>query len=319
MVIAIGPVAQVASILLAYFMPIEKYIGRVIGLDFPMMLITVIFLLWLVGHNGRHFRLKYIIYTLKYSLALIPHALSQTLLAQLDLLMISFFIGESAAGIYSMGCTIGLLAYTAMAQIMASWSTWVYRRLDEKQLAPVKKNSALILTIGLLLSIALVFMSPELVTVFLPSDYKYAVYVIMPLVAGNFFQFIYLFFYDIGYYNKKTTAIAAASIITALFNFILNLVFIPMYGFIAAAYTTLASYALLALLNYLIVRHSNVKSIYNLKFMLFLSVICLVLAICAYLLIDYIAIRYMLLAILIIIIFKYSGKRMIQLLKGFRS
>lgn len=312
MVLAVGPVAQVLSVLLAFFMPMDKYIGRVIGLDIPMIVIAVVFMIWLIVHGGRHFKIAYVLLTLRYSIALIPHALSQTLLTQLDLLMISFFIGMSAAGVYSMGYTIGLLAYTAMTQVMASWSTWVYRRFDEGLSAPVKKNSATVLLAGFLLSVMLIFVAPELITIFLPADYKDAIYILMPLAAGNFFQFLYLFFYDIGYYKKKTTFIAAASVVTALFNFVFNLIFIPRFGFYAAAYTTLASYMLLALLNYLIVRHDGIGEIYDVRFMVLLGALCLLLMAVSLLLVGFIAIRYLVLLVFLAIILKLKGKQILQ-------
>ena len=54
--------------------------------------------------------------------------------------------------------------------------------------------------------------------------------------------------------QKKTTYIMAGTIVAAIVNIILNYIFIHLYGFIAAAYTTLAAYSLFAALHYIISR-----------------------------------------------------------------
>lgn len=315
MIIAIGPFSQVVSVILALVLPSDKYIGRVLGLDIAMIIVSLVLMVWLVKNRHHTFKLNYVLFTLRYSIAIIPHSLSQILLTQLDLLMISYFIGSAEAGIYSMAYTIGLLGYTALSQVMGSWSTWVYRRFDEKALSPVRSHSALVVFFGLLASLVLMLLSPELVRIFLPPQYEPAIYVLMPLVAANFFQFVYLFFYDVGYYNKKTALIAIASTVTAVMNFGLNLLLIPRYGFLAAAYTTLASYMVLAFLNYLIARKFGVSDIYKLPVFAVCCAMCLITMIASVALIDFPWIRIVLLAAIVTAACFTTGKPFVKLAK----
>jgi len=53
------------------------------------------------------------------------------------------------------------------------------------------------------------------------------------------------------FYAKRTVMISVFSLFCGALNIILNYQFIPEYGYIAAAYTTLFCFALLALLHYL--------------------------------------------------------------------
>lgn len=315
MIIVVGPLGQILSIVIALILPTDKYIGRVLGPDLPVIAISIIFMLWLVIKGYRSFKLNYVLFTLQYSIAIIPHTVSRYLITSLDLLMISYFIGTSAAGIYSMGYTIGNLGYSILAQIMSSWSTWVYRRLDEESFEPVRSKSTLILLGGLLISLALMLVSPELVRIFLPNQYEPAIYVLMPLASANFFQFAYLFFYDVCYHNKKTALIATASVATAILNFLLNLVFIPRYGFIAAAYTTLASYIVLMALNYIIARKYSVQNIYRLPVFVGCSILCIAMMFVSIMLVDYMWLRFSLLLILIFIFAFAKGREYFNLAK----
>ena len=58
-------------------------------------------------------------------------------------------------------------------------------------------------------------------------------------------------------FYKKTTFATVASTIAAVSNIILNYIFIKLFGFVAAGYTTMVCYALLALLHYINVKNKN--------------------------------------------------------------
>ena len=57
-------------------------------------------------------------------------------------------------------------------------------------------------------------------------------------------------FSTIEFYYEKTKGIMYASLAAALLNIILNYIFINIYGYIAAAYTTLFCYMMLSLAHY---------------------------------------------------------------------
>lgn len=291
--LSIGSISQVLSLFLALIMTNDKYIGRVIGLDGAyVVILAVLFAFFLV--KKCKFRLKYIKFTLRYSLPLVPHVLSQDILAQFDLIMITYFVGSAAAGVYSMAYTIGLLGYTLVSQAMSSWSTWVYRRLEENNRKTIKNASKTIIILGTYIMLVLMAIASDVVYIFLTSDYYSAVYIIGPLVVGSLFRFFYLFFYDIGYFNKKTKLIAACSIFAAVANFILNSIFIPQFGFIAAAYTTMFSYFLLMFLNYCVAKNEFISEVYDVKILVLCIVMALVWMILMMLLIDLVVVRYLL-------------------------
>lgn len=273
-VLCSGPASQFLSVGLAYLFPSKKYWGRVLGLDAAYIIISIVFLLWIFFAGRRKFRIKQLQRTVLFTIPIIPHLLSQMVLTQCDLIMISSLTSSDKSGLYSMGHTIGFLALTVMSQVMASWSPWVYRKLKEKNETMVYANAKLVFLLGAFLSIGLLTISTELVHLFLASSYAPCIYIIPPLVLSMFFQFCYIFFYDLEYYYKKPNWIAVSSIVAAVLNLILNFIFIPAYGYLAAGYTTMASYSALLFCSYLFVRKLNVSDIYPLGY--FVKTGCLV-------------------------------------------
>lgn len=275
--ILVGPVAQVLSVVIAFLMPSDKFIGRVVGLDIIYLIVSAVLLVWVfVILRKTKMRMKYVSSSLRFSIPLIPHLLSQVVLTQCDLVMITAMVGADASGIYSMGHTIGFLAFTVMTQVLAAWSPWVYRRLDEGNLDAIRSNFKLVLVLGIILSLGLLAISPELVDIFLPESYGPAKLIIPALVVAMFMQFCYIFFYDVEYYRKRTSLIAVASITAAVLNLILNFVFIPRIGFLAACYTTLFSYFVLFFMNYLFSRRLEVHRVYDVRYF-FVAIIAMLL------------------------------------------
>ena len=70
---------------------------------------------------------------------------------------------------------------------------------------------------------------------------------------------------NIEQFEKKTVGMAFATIFAALSNFILNSIFIPQIGYIAAAYTTLISFLILLFIHMLLVKKIGLSCVYSTK------------------------------------------------------
>lgn len=310
-----SPVAQIISLVLVYFMASNKYLGRIIGVDIFNIITGVIFGILIIYKGKFTLKKKYVAPALAISVPLIPHLLSQVLLSNCDLLMIKNLSGESQAGIYSMAYTISNVLYLVLIQLFKPWSPWVYRRLKNDEIDSIKENSSILVTIAAFLSIGLFTIAPDAIKIFLNIEYLPSANIVAPICTGIFFQIMYIFFYDIEYYNKKTKNIAIFSVIAAIINVILNYICIKQFGYYAAAYTTLISYLILSILHYFGMKKVEKRNLYNIKYFLFLSIsICLISIISTIYINNYI-IRYSLLIIALIFVAIKYGKKTINIIK----
>ena len=69
-----------------------------------------------------------------------------------------------------------------------------------------------------------------------------------------FFIYLYDMFSTVSFYHEKTLLMSVSSIIGAVLNIVLNIVFIPIFGYIAAGYTTLICYMVYAAFHYMLMR-----------------------------------------------------------------
>lgn len=318
-VLCSGPVCQILSILLSYIMPKSKYIGRVIGLDAVYCVVAIVLLVWLFTSRKHHFKKKYIQSTLSFTVPVIPHLLAQLVLTQCDLIMITYFSGSDKSGIYSMGHTVGFLAFTVMVQIMAVWSPWVYRKLEEKNFKSIYQNASYIILMGAYLTIGLMTVEPELVKIFLTEEYLPCMYIIPPLALSMFMQFTYIFLYDLEYYYKKPYWIAATSAIAAILNIILNLIFIPRFGYLAAGYTTLASYFVLLGLNFVLVKKLGSKYTYRTSVLITCVGTVFGYMFLTFALLNQILVRYLIIVGITIVIFVKEMKNLKMLLRTLKG
>lgn len=317
-VLSVGPISQFLSVGLSYVLENDKYIGRVIGLDFVYLLVAVCLIVWMFVGRRPKFKTKYVKTTLAFTIPIIPHLLSQMVLTQCDLVMISCFCGSSKSGIYSMGHTVGFLALTVMSQIMASWSPWVYRRMEDKEFKTIFDNSKLIVLVGAYISIGLLTISTELIKIFLTDVYSPCIYIVPTLVVAMFFQFIYIFVYDFQFFNKKAKSIAASSIVAAIFNLITNYIFIPKFGFLAAGFTTLASYFVLLMINYFFTVRIGINKVYDIKQLFAWTIVVGVYALICVKLKNEFIVRYIMFIGFSLVLLKIKSRDLIRLLKNFK-
>lgn len=277
MVMTTGPISQILSIFLIVCMSNCTHIGRIIGLDSAYVIIAAILLIYLARKrnsiNCRCF-FAYAKESLLFTIPLIPHLLSQMVITQFDLTLISNLAGADKSGIYSMGHTIGNLAFTMLTQIMCAWSPWVYRRLRDNNTALVKAGSKYLLMLGFWLSCGLITISPEMVHLLLPPDYYPTITVVPALVFSMYLQFLFLFEYDLEYYHKRTGWIAAGSSIAAGINIALDIALIPVFGYQIACIVTCISCLVLVGFNLIEARKLGFQKYYNLKAMI-VTTICL--------------------------------------------
>lgn len=229
-------------------------------------------------------------YILRLNIPLIPHYLAGNILNTADRIMIRDIVGESQAGIYSLAYSVSLIMTVFNQAIVQTLEPWIYKRIKMKEYSSLEKaiNPFLVCVAGL--NIILILFAPEAIRLFAPAEYYEAIYVVPPIAMGVFFQFMYTFFAPFEFYYEKTRYITIATFVGAVVNIGLNVIFINLFGYIAAGYTTLICYILFAAMHYMFMRKIckdslNCITVYNKKKLVIVSLLFLgigILILCTY-------------------------------------
>lgn len=243
----------------------DRYIGRLLGITLPSFLIALYIVIYFFRKAKPGNKNHSLSWGLKYSIPIVPHGLGQVVLNQFDRIMITSMVGSSFSGIYSFGYNIYSIVIITAQSLDNVWNPWFYEQMQAANTLQIKKKSSIYVRIMTLFTCAIICVSPEIVKILGAREYWDAVYCVVPIMAGGFFTFLYTLPVAVEYYYEKTTLIAAGTIGAALINIALNYIFIGKFGYIAAAYTTLATYIIYFIFHYCIASHIEKESLFSLK------------------------------------------------------
>ena len=248
-------------------------------------------------YKGRCFFDKdYWAYAAKFNIPLIPHYLSLIVLGQSDRIMIRYYCGDSDAGIYSFAYQIASAINVFISAINGSRVPWTYEQLKLRKFDSLKKitNALVVMMAGITLAICLI--SPEIIGILGTAAYKVAIYVIPVVTLGVYFTFVYDLYASIEFYFGATQYVMIASTTGAILNILLNAIFIPKFGFIAAAYTTLICYMAFMAMHFIfskkVLRKQNIyEAVYNNSFIIIISIAILAIGLASMFTFDYLYLR----------------------------
>ena len=247
----------------------SRYIGKILGVILPTAIMGIVFYIRFLVQGKVFYNREYWIYALKIGLPMIPHGLAIILLAQMDRIMIKDILGDAEAGLYIFGYTFASLLMIFTNAIGQAWLPWFNETLYAGGGERIRQIQKKLVLLGCFLSFGFVVVAPEgLMLLAISNDsYWVAKTVVPPVVLGTLAQYFYTNYVNIEIFLKKTPFIAAGSCIAALINYVLNAAFIPKYGYVAAAYTTLASYVVLMIMHFVMVRFVLRQKVYDDIFM----------------------------------------------------
>lgn len=251
----------------------------------------------------RFFDKKYWLYALRFNIPLMPHYLAQIVLNQSDRLMINSIVGPSEAAYYSVAYTIAMVLQIFNNSVSATMNPWIYKTIKKGHVEKIAPVSYSVLIIIGLLNVAVILIAPEVLLIMAPESYSAAIWVIPPVTASVYFMFLYNLFATFEYYYEKTHYVAVATMIGAVVNIVLNAWLIPIFGFVAAGYTTLLCFVLYSIAHYLFMRrvcnqYMDGYRVYDARLIIAIGAGLIVLSILIMMLYNTIVIRYLLLGFL---------------------
>lgn len=230
------------------------YVGVILGYVLSNAGVGTVFYVKNLMKGRLFYSKEYWSYSLKFSLPLIPHYLSQMVLGQSDRVMIKYYCGASQAGIYSLAYQISLIMNLLISGINNSLSPWMYRCMKDRKYENIRKSTTQLIALVVLLSGIAMLIAPEIVGILGTEEYMSAIWIIPPVMLSTCITFCYCIWGTILFYFECTNRVSLATSSGVVLNLILNVIFIPHFGFVSAAYTTLFGYVVICLFYFFFTR-----------------------------------------------------------------
>jgi O-antigen/teichoic acid export membrane protein len=230
------------------------YMGKIVG-EFFVNAVLALYLFYLLRNyfDFRNMKWAYIKYAAVYSLPLVPYALGGQILSSFDQWYINVELGPEKAGLYSFAYKISLLMFGLITALHNASLVQYTKMMDEKKYEDVATQSFSIHKLTLLAGLFLILFSVDLGTLLsAKASFREALRIVPIIILGNILYGLAMLYTRIYNYKKTNLFVTVIFLSGAIVNIILNIIFVKDYGYEAAAYTTLFSYALMAFIAWII-------------------------------------------------------------------
>jgi O-antigen/teichoic acid export membrane protein len=231
---------------LVVMMSSQRYYGLVWGSLGAGAAVAAWLLLNFPGRIAWSPRIEHVRYALTISVPLLFFAFGNLLLGQLDRIMVNSMIGPAEAGIYSLAYNLCMTVDMVTSALHSALVPYWFSHLNEGERTSADRLAEFNYRITLCFGLGLIYFSREALALLAGDSYQEALPLIPLIVGGYVFNAIYKMYLREVSYSKRMWHVALVALLGATVNWLLNLWALPRYGYIAAAYTTLASYLLMA-------------------------------------------------------------------------
>lgn len=312
--ILVSIMSVIFGILCVYFSEgAWKVFARAISNTIPQTVAALACAVSFLRKSSNVFHFSWWKISLTLALPLLPHYVSQVFLRQADTVMIGWFADDTSVAIYSVAASAGLLLVLVNNGINSSFVPWLYGRMNRGDVEPISKVANSLCVIVFAANAVLMLFAPECVSLLAASDYAEAALGIAPISAGVVSCFVYSLYVNIEIYCGNTSYASMASIIAASIKIALNMLLIPQFGYLAAAYTTAICYFAMVIMHYLFHRQSlrrkgESEDIFDSRFMFACCVASMLMAIAC--LVLYLAplLRFSVIVIMLVVAWVMKGR-----------
>ena len=283
-VVAITLLTSILSPVLAYVLVScteEKGYARIIGYASINVIVGLIVFIQNTKRGKKLFNKEFWKYALGFNIPLLAYYLSQVIFNQSDRIMISHMTGTGEAAMYGVAYNLAMILTFVLNAINGSYVPWIYGKIKKGRGIENKQISIVLIILMGLMILCVIWFAPEIILIMAGKKYEAAIYVVAPVAMSLLLLFYCQLFINVEFYYEEKKMLVYGSVGAAILNIVLNYFLIPVFGFIAAGYTTLVSYIVFALSNYYIMRLALKKrnlpdNMYDYKALLWLFIVFMI-------------------------------------------
>ena len=192
------------------------------------------------------------------------------------------YSGEDIVGIYAAGYKLAVVMLLFVTVFRYAWQPFFMRKSDQEDAPQLFSDTfryfnlgaaAIFIIFSLFISDIVQIKIPFTDATLIGRNYWLGLSVVSPLLMAYWFQGWYINFSAGIFIGEKTKVLAYITLVGSAITVTGNLLFVPVYGMMASAYTTLVSYAVMSLIIYY---HS--KKAFDVPYKIWQGVIILLIA-----------------------------------------
>lgn len=213
---------------------------------------------------------------IRYSIPLVPNSLSWSIINLSDRVMLTYMVSSSANGIYSVANKFPQIMGSIYNFFSTAWKESASKSIgDQEYYNEIYKNITKVLYI---ITIGLLIILPICYRLFVAEDFMESYYYVPVLIIAMMFSNISEFYSGIFIAYKNTKIIGITTVISAIVNVVINIIFMNKLGIWAASFSTLISTLLIVLirrkkLNKYVKLNEDYKEILKYIFLIIITVI----------------------------------------------
>ena len=186
---------------------------------------------------------------LKFSLPLIPANVGTFILNYADRFILQKLATTAEVGIYALGYKFGyMLPVLVMGPINMIWVPQMFELASKSDKKTIEKMFTYIMLILIFCGLGLILLTKDAIRIMATPPFYPAYKVVSFVVLGYIFRGMASFFWDGIMIAKKTIYIGISVFISALSNILLNILLIPQFRAMGAAYSTAISFFIMFVL-----------------------------------------------------------------------
>ena len=241
--------ALTLAVFVVYFVVIRRggAVGQAYGLFWSSGVMFAAALLLLVMEARPRLNLEMVVSALGFGLPLTVHLLASWVLLAVDRILLERMVPLEEVGLYTLGYQIGLIVGVAASAANSAWTPIFYDVARRKQGAAHLLGRLASVNVALSFAAALVIIlfGPELVGLLADPEYAGA-WVVVPVIALSYaLQALYFVSVTPIFFRKHTRILPLLTGGAAGINVVLNLLLIPPFGVLGAAWATFFAFGFL--------------------------------------------------------------------------
>ncbi len=197
----------------------------------------------------------------KYSIPLIPNGVSWWIVNISDRSIIAFVLGTAANGIYAASNKFPTIISSLTGVFNLSWSESAALHINSKDRDEFFSDiTNTVLKLFTAMGVGMIACMPFVFPIFIKSKFAAAYNYIPFLVLGTVFNVALCLYSQIYIAKKLSKQVASTTVLGAVINIVLNILFIKKFGLYAASLSTAISYFVM-----MVYRHFDLKKYVNIK------------------------------------------------------